>query len=52
NKALTDNKKNFTLKLYPEATHGFFCNERESYNAEAANDAWEKTKSFFAQHLE
>lgn len=51
NKALTDGKKNFTLKLYPEATHGFFCDERESYNAEASKDAWEKTKAFFAQHL-
>lgn len=51
NKALTDGKKNFTLKLYPEATHGFFCDERESYHAESAKDAWEKTKAFFAQHL-
>jgi carboxymethylenebutenolidase len=50
-KALTDQKKNFSLKMYPEATHGFFCNERESYNPEAAKDAWEITKSFFAQHL-
>lgn len=51
NKALTDGKKNFTLKLYPEATHGFFCDERESYHAESAKDAWEKTKAFFVQHL-
>jgi len=50
-KALTDNKKQFTIQLYPEATHGFFCNERESYHAESAKDAWEKFKSFFAQHL-
>jgi carboxymethylenebutenolidase len=44
-------KKNFEIKLYPEATHGFFCDERPSYHAESAKDAWEKTKSFFAQHL-
>ncbi|MEK6601276.1 MAG: dienelactone hydrolase family protein, partial [Candidatus Binatota bacterium] len=31
--------------------HGFFCNERESYHADSAKDAWEKFKSFFAQHL-
>lgn len=51
NQALTEKKKNFTIKVYPEATHGFFCNERESYHADSARDAWEKTKSFFARHL-
>ena len=51
NKTLTDQKKNFMLKVYPEATHGFFCNERESYHPDSAKDAWEKFKSFFAQHL-
>ena len=50
-KALTDTKKNFTLKVYPEATHGFFCNERESYHPESAKDAWEIFKPFFGQHL-
>lgn len=51
NKALTDTGKNFLLKVYPEATHGFFCNERESYHAESAKDAWAKFKIFFAQNL-
>lgn len=51
NQALAGNGKTFTVKVYPEATHGFFCNERESYNAQAAQDSWEKFKSFFAQHL-
>ncbi|HKA33596.1 MAG TPA: dienelactone hydrolase family protein [Candidatus Binatia bacterium] len=51
NKALTDNHKTFMMKLYPDATHGFFCDERQSYNPDAAKDAWEKFKSFFAQHL-
>jgi len=50
-KALTDAKKNFTHKVYPEAGHGFFCNERASYHADSAKDAWEKFKSFFAQNL-
>jgi carboxymethylenebutenolidase len=48
---LTNKKKNFEIKLYPEATHGFFCDERQSYHPESAQDAWEKTKSFFAHHL-
>ncbi|HEX9445727.1 MAG TPA: dienelactone hydrolase family protein [Candidatus Binatia bacterium] len=51
NKALTDHHKTFMMKVYPEATHGFFCDERQSYHPEAAKDAWEKTKAFFAQHL-
>jgi carboxymethylenebutenolidase len=51
NKALTDNHKTFMMKLYPDATHGFFCDERQSYHPDAAKDAWEKFKSFFAQHL-
>ncbi len=51
NKALTDSHKTFMMKVYPEAGHGFFCNERPSYHADSAKDAWEKFKSFFAQHL-
>ena len=51
NAELTDKKINFQLKLYPDATHGFFCDERPSYHPDSAKDAWEKLKSFFAQHL-
>jgi len=51
NAELTNKKINFQLKLYPEATHGFFCDERPSYHPDSAKDAWEKFKSFVAQHL-
>jgi carboxymethylenebutenolidase len=51
NTELTQKKANFTMKVYPDATHGFFCDERPSYHEAAAKDAWDKTKSFFAQHL-
>ncbi|MCW5893400.1 MAG: dienelactone hydrolase family protein [bacterium] len=37
--------------VYPKAPHGFFCNERDSYRPEAAKDAWEQLKAFFAKHL-
>ena len=37
--------------VYPKAPHGFFCNERDSYRPEAARDAWERLKTFFAAHL-
>jgi len=48
---LTNKKVNFQIKVYPDATHGFFCDERPSYHPDSAKDAWEKLKSFFAQHL-
>src|SRR5882762_6285274 len=38
--------------VYPGADHGFFCDERASYQAEAARDAWERLKRFFATHLQ
>lgn len=51
NTELTHKKVNFSMKVYPEATHGFFCDERPSYHEGAAKDSWEKFKTFFAQHL-
>jgi carboxymethylenebutenolidase len=38
--------------VYPKAPHGFFCNERDSYRPDAAQDAWTRTKAFFAKHLQ
>ncbi len=35
---------------YP-ADHGFFCDQRASYNAEAAADAWMHVKQLFAHQL-
>lgn len=43
--------KDYTLKVYPEATHGFFCNERSSYHPPAARDAWCKLTRFLQTHL-
>lgn len=38
--------------LYPDAGHAFFNDTRpEAYNAEAAEDAWDKTLTFFQTHL-
>ncbi len=34
-----------------QAGHGFFCDHRSSYNAEAAADAWTHTKQLFSQEL-
>ena len=49
--ALTRLGKQAEVVVYPGAGHGFFCDERESYRAEAAADAWERLKRFLATHL-
>ncbi|NEQ30598.1 MAG: dienelactone hydrolase family protein [Leptolyngbya sp. SIO4C5] len=36
---------------YQGATHGFFCDRRDSYDPQAAADAWEKVKTFFSEKL-
>jgi carboxymethylenebutenolidase len=39
------------VKIYPDADHGFFCNDRASYHPAAAADAWEKLKGWFERYL-
>lgn len=36
---------------YPEAGHGFFCDQRASYNQAAAEDAWQQVKQLFREQL-
>jgi len=43
--------KNVEVVVYPGAPHGFFCNERESFRAAAAADAWQRLNTFLAIHL-
>lgn len=43
--------KDVEVAVYPGAPHGFFCNERDSFRAEPAADAWERTTAFLARHL-
>ena len=43
--------KQAEVVVYPKAGHGFFCSERDSYRADVARDAWEKTKVFLAAKL-
>lgn len=35
------------IVIYEQGDHGFFCEERKVYNAEAAADAWKRTLEFF-----
>ena len=43
--------KNVEVVVYPGADHGFFCNERASYQKAAADESWQRLKAFFAKHL-
>jgi len=36
---------------YADAEHGFHCDARPSFNANASKDAWERTLAWFAEHL-
>ncbi len=37
--------------VYPSAAHGFYCDERASYNKTAADQAWNRTKDFLTKHM-
>lgn len=37
--------------VYPGADHGFFCDQRGTYEKNAAEDAWIKVKRLFAEEL-
>jgi carboxymethylenebutenolidase len=36
---------------YPEAGHGFHCDQRGSFEAKSAEDAWARTLAWFNEHL-
>jgi carboxymethylenebutenolidase len=37
--------------VYPGAAHGFYCDERASYNKAAADLAWGRTQEFLTKHM-
>jgi carboxymethylenebutenolidase len=37
--------------VYPQANHGFFRDGSDTYDPEAASDAWARTLAHFRQHL-
>ena len=45
--AATDNE----IVRYEDADHGFHCDERPAYNADAAAAAWDRTLHWFDSHL-
>ena len=46
-KAGTDHE----VVVYPGADHGFFCDQRATYQKEAAADAWKRVKALFKDRL-
>jgi len=49
--ALAKAKTRHEVVVYPDADHGFFCEQRASYQEKAAKDAWEKLKKLFREEL-
>jgi carboxymethylenebutenolidase len=45
--ALADAPVETDVVRYADAEHGFHCDQRPSYNADAAKDAWQRTLSWF-----
>lgn len=49
--ALKAEGRDAEVVIYPDADHGFFCDQRASYNAGAAADAWQRLTKLFAANL-
>jgi carboxymethylenebutenolidase len=49
--ALVKNKIDHEVVVYPGADHGFFCDQRPTYQKAAADDAWRRVKELFRAKL-
>lgn len=49
--ALKDSGRDGEVVIYDDAEHGFFCDQRASFNQGAADDAWARVKKLFAENL-
>jgi carboxymethylenebutenolidase len=49
--ALAKAKTKSDVVVYPGADHGFFCDQRATYQKAAADDAWKRVKALFASEL-
>jgi len=39
------------IVVYPNVQHGFFCNERDTFDEATRDDSWERTKTALAEEL-
>lgn len=49
--ALAKAKARHEVVVYPGADHGFFCDQRATYQEKAAKDAWQRVKTLFREEL-
>lgn len=49
--ALSTANKRYAINVFPDAGHAFFSDRRDSYNAAAAEEAWQITMNFLQYHL-
>ena len=49
--ALQEHGVRHEVVVYDAADHGFFCDQRPTYHAASAKDAWERVKRLFAEEL-
>jgi carboxymethylenebutenolidase len=50
-KALKENKKDYTAFIYPDVNHGFHNDSTPRYDKEAAELAWGRTIDFFREKI-
>jgi carboxymethylenebutenolidase len=50
-KALEDAGVDHEVVVYDDADHGFHCDQRATYHAPSAADAWKRTLALFADRL-
>lgn len=49
--ALKEARVDTEIVRYPDAGHGFNCDQRPDYRADDARDAWDRTLRWFASHI-
>jgi carboxymethylenebutenolidase len=49
--ALAEADIDHDVQVYPDADHGFHCDQRATFDADASADAWKRTLALFADKL-
>jgi carboxymethylenebutenolidase len=49
--AIKNKRADCEIYVYPDAAHGFHCDERASYNDASAKTAWPRSMGFLQKHL-
>jgi len=49
--ALRDSNVRHEMIVYPDVQHGFFCDERDTFDEASRDDAWQRTLKLFASEL-